>query len=275
MIELIDGTLAPSLLGAYLYGSAVDGGLRTDSDLDLLAVVERRLTDAERRAIVDGLLPLSGRATRPAAWRPVDLTLLVRDDVRPWRYPPRFELQYGEWLRPEFLSGDLEPWPPKNPDVAVLVTMALERGEAVIGPPARDLLDAVPHEDVLRAMADGLPSLLDDLEDDTRNVLLTLARMWMTATTGGVRPKDVAADWAASRLSSGSRSLMLRARAGYLGDPSTVGTTSTLREGWLAMSGTGSRHMWIRCPRRTHRSRLTGRRRAPPISRTQQVPNRS
>jgi len=218
LIELLDATLARSLLGAYLYGSAVDGGLRSDSDLDLLGVVERRLTDAERRAIVDGLLPLSGRATRPASWRPVELTLLVRDDVRPWRYPPRLELQYGEWLRSGFLSGDLKPSPPTNPDVAVLVTMVLERGEAVLGPPARDLLDAVPHEDLLRAIADGLPSLLDDLEDDTRNVLLTLARMWMTATTGEVRPKEVAAAWAASRLSAGSRSLILRARAGYLGE---------------------------------------------------------
>ena len=218
LIELLDATLARSLLGAYLYGSAVDGGLRSDSDLDLLGVVERRLTDAERRAIVDGLLPLSGHATRPASWRPVELTLLVRDDVRPWRYPPRLELQYGEWLRSAFLSGDPKPSPLTNPDVAVLVTMVLERGEAVLGPPARDLLDAVPHEDLLRAIADGLPSLLDDLEDDTRNVLLTLARMWMTATTGEVRPKDVAADWAASRLSAGSRSLMLRARAGYLGE---------------------------------------------------------
>ena len=135
MIAVIDATLAPGLLGAYLYGSAVDGGLRADSDLDLLAVVERRLTDAERRAIVDGLLPLSGRATRPASWRPVELTLVVRDDVRPWLYPPRFELQYGEWLRADFLSGDLEPWPLTNPDVAILLTMVLERGEAVIGPP--------------------------------------------------------------------------------------------------------------------------------------------
>jgi predicted nucleotidyltransferase len=67
VIALIDATLAPALIGAYLYGSAVDGGLQDDSDLDLLAVVERRLTDAERHAIVDGLLPLSGRATRPAS----------------------------------------------------------------------------------------------------------------------------------------------------------------------------------------------------------------
>jgi predicted nucleotidyltransferase len=218
VVELLALTLGSSLLGVYLYGSAVDGGLRRDSDLDLLGVVDKRLTDTKRRAIVDRLLSLSGRATRPKSWRPVELTLLVRDEIRPWRYPPRFDLQYGEWLRAEFLSGNLEPWPPANPDVAVLVSMVLERGEAVVGPPARDLLAVVPREDVLRSMADGLSRLLDDLDDDTRNVLLTLARMWLTATTGDVRSKDFAAEWAASRLSAGSRSLMLRARAGYLGE---------------------------------------------------------
>ncbi len=67
-------------------------------------------------------------------------------------------------------------------------------------------------------MTDELPALLDDLETDTRNVLLTLARIWMTSTTGEVRPKDVAAGWAAERLPVEHRPLVLRARSGYLGE---------------------------------------------------------
>jgi predicted nucleotidyltransferase len=207
-----------SLIGFYLYGSSVDGGLRSDSDLDLFGVIDRRLDRDERRTLVDRLLPLSGRDTRPADWRPIDLTLVVRGEVVPWRYPPRFDFQFGEWLRPDFLAGDLEPWPAANPDVAVLIAMVLGRSETLVGPPPRDLLARVPRADLLRAMTDELESLLGDVDTDTRNVLLTLARMWMTASTGEVQSKDLAATWAAERLSEERRPLLLRARSGYLGE---------------------------------------------------------
>lgn len=217
VLALLERVRAP-LLGVCLYGSAVDGGLRPESDLDLFGVVQRRLPADERRALVDGLLPLSGRDTRPGHWRPIELTLVVRGDVVPWRYPPRFDFQYGEWLRTRFVAGDRQPWPAANPDVAVLVTMVLGRSEALVGPPPRDLLAPVPRADLVRAMTDGLESLLGDLESDTRNVLLTLARMWMTASSGGIAPKDVAAAWAADRLPAEHQALLLQARAGYLGE---------------------------------------------------------
>ena len=217
MLALLNRVLT-SPMGVYLYGSAVDGGLRPDSDLDLFGVIDRRLDLGQRRALVDGLLPLSGRDTRPGHWRPIELTLVVRGEVVPWHYPPRFDFQYGEWLRCEFLAGDLEPWPAPNPDVAVLITMVLGRSETLVGPAGTELLAPVPRADLLRAMTDELPALLDDLATDTRNVLLTLARMWMTAETGEVRSKDVAAGWAAERLPDEHRPLMLRARSGYVGE---------------------------------------------------------
>lgn len=212
-----------TLLGAFLYGSAASGGLRPDSDLDLLGVLSRRLTEAEKRALVDGLVPLSWRRVRPAGWRPVELTLVVQSDVRPWRYPPRLELQYGEWLREELVSGNLGPWPPVNPDVAVLLTMVHGSGRPLLGPAAADLLDPVPQGDLVRAMRDEVPSLLDDLESDTRNVLLTLARIWATVETMEIRSKDAAADWVLARLPEAHRPMLQLARDAYRGvaeDPS-------------------------------------------------------
>lgn len=45
--ELLDGTLA----AVYLYGSAIMGGLRRDSDVDILAVTCQSLSDATRKAL--------------------------------------------------------------------------------------------------------------------------------------------------------------------------------------------------------------------------------
>jgi streptomycin 3"-adenylyltransferase len=207
------GTLA----GLALYGSSVLGGLRPDSDLDLFGIVARRLTDAEKGDLVARLVPISCRRSRPEGWRPVELTLVVHDEVRPWRYPPRFEFQYGEWLREELLSGDLAPWPSANPDVAMLATMVRASSIALRGPHPAELLDPVPRVDLVRAILDDLPSLRADLDTDTRNVLLTLARMWFTVATGDMTGKDAAASWAAERLPPAVGALLERARDGYLG----------------------------------------------------------
>ena len=75
---------------------------------------------------------------------------------------------------------------------------ALQASRSLHGRPIGELVEPVPRGDLVRAMTDELPSLLDDLEDDTRNVVLTLARIWMTVETGEIRAKEIAADWALS-----------------------------------------------------------------------------
>ena len=87
------------MLGVYLHGSAVLGGLRPTSDLDILVVLKRRTSATERRALVERLLDLSGARARRGPARPVELSVVVQSDVRPWRYPPSQEFLYGEWLR--------------------------------------------------------------------------------------------------------------------------------------------------------------------------------
>lgn len=214
-LAAIQVTIGADLVAVSLYGSAVSGALRPDSDLDLLVLTARRIGTDAKRGLVDALLPISGRETRPDGWRPLEVTVVALPDVRPWRYPPRKELQYGEWLRAAFLAGAIEPEPAESPDLAVLLTMARRDSRPLHGPSLARTLEEVPAPDLARALADALPSLLDDLEDDTRNVLLTLARMWFTLETGQIGSKDAAADWALARLPAAHRPLLRRARDLY------------------------------------------------------------
>lgn len=209
--------LGPDAAGAYLLGSAVLGGLRPESDLDVLVVSRRRTTHEEKQRLVERLLEVSGRSTPEGRWRRLELTIVPEAELKPWRYPPRVDFQYGDWLREELQRGNLEPSPATNPDLAVLVTMVLLANAPVFGPPPGEIIDPVPHEDVVAAMAGGVEGLLADLEPDTRNVLLTLARIWSTVATGVIRSKDVAAEWALPRLPEEHRLPLERARAIYLG----------------------------------------------------------
>lgn len=212
VVRLAGDVLAAHTAGIYLHGSSVLGGLRPASDVDLLVVSRRSLDDRQRAALVAGLLPVSGSAVGA---RPVELTVVVRSEVQPWRYPPTVDFQYGEWLRADYEAGHV-PRPEPMPDLALLIAATLAGGRALVGPRPADVLDPVPHADVVRASVDGIPGLLADLDVDTRNVVLTLARVWYTVETGGIAPKDAAADWALERLAPEHRPVLAHARDLYL-----------------------------------------------------------
>ena len=216
LVALVRSVLGEAALGGYLHGSTATGRLQPTSDTDLLVVTSRPVTDDERRALVTGILPLSGRRAASGPARPVELTVVVREDIRPWRYPPTEDFLYGEWERAAYEAGELPVRRP-NPDLVPLLAMVLAAGRAAFGPPPATLLDPVPPADLVRAVVAGIPGLLADLDDDARNVLLTLARILVTVETGGIVPKDEAAERVLPRLGARERAVMERARDAYHG----------------------------------------------------------
>ena len=212
IVRLVERVLGDRVIGAYLHGSAVHGGLKPASDLDVLVVATERMSDESRRALVEGLFEISGAAV---GLRPVELTVVAHDDIRPWRYPPVGDFLYGEWMRDDFADGGA-PMPEPMPDLALVLAVTLAGDHALAGPPPAEVLDPVPAADVARASLAGIPGLLDDLPGDTRNVVLTLARIWTTLDTGEILAKDAAADWALARLSPRGRPVLAYARNLYL-----------------------------------------------------------
>lgn len=131
--QLADGlrdVLGDNLVGAYLYGSAVLGGLDP---------------------------------------RPLELDVVVRSEVNPWRRSAQTHFHYFELNRPKHLAGD-----PKR--------------------------------------------LADDLEWDTRKVVLALPRVSSAIATDEVHSKDSAAAWALERSPPEHRPVLERARAAYRGE---------------------------------------------------------
>jgi streptomycin 3"-adenylyltransferase len=183
--------------------------------LDVLAIIDRPTTHEDRRRLIEALMPLSGPPVAGTARRPVELTVVNQSDVKPWRYPPRMEFQYGEWLKGDYEAGFV-PGPAENPDLAPLLSIVVMGNRPLFGPPPAEVIDPVPASDLRAAVVAGVPDLVAELEPDTRNVLLTLARIWHTTATGQITPKDAAAEWAAARLEEPERNVILTARDQYL-----------------------------------------------------------
>ena len=219
-VKLLNDVLVNSLLGVYLYGSSVLGGLQKYSDIDLLVVTERATTDIEKRELINSLLQISGIYMKSSK-SPIELTIVVKSEVNPWHYPPNFDFQYGEWLRETFESEHIESWSTKSmPDLALLITQVLLASETLYGPKPDQLLCPVPYRDFILATTDALKHLMADIETDTRNVLLTYARIWSTLETDTIRAKSAAALFVLDRLPPEYQPALERARAICVGETS-------------------------------------------------------
>lgn len=135
---IIERILGEDLLAIHLYGSAVEGGLKPHSDIDLLVTMRVPLTTAQREALMQELLSVSAWPGTSTLWRALEVTVVVQTDVVPWRFPPRREMQFGEWLREDIHAGKYEP-AQQDSDLAILLTQARSASMALTGERA-DLL---------------------------------------------------------------------------------------------------------------------------------------
>lgn len=216
-LKIVEDLLGNSIVGVYLFGSAVNGGLRINSDVDVLVVVNHSLSEGIRKKLTDRLMLISGKISNTDSMRPLEVTVINHGDVVPWRYPPRNEFIYGEWLRSEYEKGKIQE-PTYDPDLVIVLAQVRKNSISLFGPEASDMLDPVPMIDIRRAIKDSLPGLIEGIKGDERNVILTLARMWQTMSIGEISSKDVAAKWAIPRLPKEYATLLDLARKAYRGE---------------------------------------------------------
>lgn len=216
-VELLKTVLGADLLAVYLYGSYLVGGLQKYSDIDLFAVTNRATTVAEKAKLIAQLLHISGIYMKSSKL-PIDITLVEKRMINPWQFPPHFDFQYGDWLRETFAKGIIEPRENSEmPDLAIIVTQVLLKSETLWGIKPSQLLTEVPYRDFMKAMLQDVNRLTADLTHDTRNVLLTFARIWSTLETDAIRSKPAAADWAIDRLPEKHRPVITRAKSICIG----------------------------------------------------------
>lgn len=151
--RLIERHLGTRLAAIHLFGSAVDGGLQPHSDIDLLVTVTESPDAGTLRALAIELLTVSAPPGQSPSLRALEVTVMTLQHVVHWRHPARRELQFGEWLREDLLAGIVEP-PMQDHDLAIVLTKVLGHSIPVVGPPADQLFEAVPRQDLTRALLD-------------------------------------------------------------------------------------------------------------------------
>ncbi|MBZ5795922.1 AadA family aminoglycoside 3''-O-nucleotidyltransferase [Burkholderia contaminans] len=216
--DTIERHAGATLKAIHLFGSALDGGLKPCSDIDLLATVSARLDEPARRALMLDLLAASAPPGRAGGMRALEVTVVAHDEIVPWRHPARRELQFGEWLRRDLEAGIVEPALVDH-DLAILLTKVRQHSVVLDGAPAAALFEPVPARDFVAALLATVAqwNAEPDWRGDACNVVLALARIWYSAATGRIAPKEVAATWVLERLPETYRPVVAAARTAYLG----------------------------------------------------------
>lgn len=191
--QVLSSVLGEDLVAVYLHGSAVLGGFRWDqSDIDILALSRGALSDQQLRRVADALVHLSYPANE------LELSLMTAIEAAAPELPaPRFQLHLttdggtsaGKVVDGRARAGD--------PDLVLHLAVCRARGAAVVGPPPREALAAIPDATVLSVMRDeiGWARTHASLE----YLVLTSARVWLFAETGRIASKIEAGEWAAER----------------------------------------------------------------------------
>ena len=203
------------LLGVYLYGSYVKGGLKKDSDVDVLVIINRYMTKEEKRIWISKIMPISKEIGEDTSLKYIELTVLNYHENENWSYPPIEEFIYGEWLREDYLNYFI-PEKNNNIDLTILLYQAKLSSISIYGENnINNLIPDVPFIDLQKAIKESSKELIKDFYGDETNVILTLCRMIVTYETGKFYSKDLAGSMIIENLSIEENNLISLAISSY------------------------------------------------------------
>jgi len=178
------------LVAVILHGSLVLGDYSpASSDVDLLAIVERSLTDDELAALVELVLARRGEAAG------IDLRVVTRAVAGKPTESPAMELYVG-------VHNDHEPEQLRRidgeRDLVAELSMVRADGRSLVGPDPTAVVAAMPAQWVV-AYGDQVLERWQQLTDDAEHaalMVLTTCRIWRFAVEGVHCSKTEAARWA-------------------------------------------------------------------------------
>lgn len=220
LTEIVGALLGANLVGVYLHGSLAMGCFNpARSDVDLLVVSERPLPRDTKLGLVQTLL---ARSRHPS---PIEISVLARADLLPWRHPTPYQLHCSEEWRAR-LAADVAgrgwlQWPeaPRtDPDLAAHIVVARRRGVVLSGPPATEIFPEVPPKDFEDAILRDVADATNAVARDPVYVVLNLCRVSRFLRDGEVCSKDEGGAWGLINLPEPLRPVVERALAHYRGD---------------------------------------------------------
>lgn len=207
-VEESEAILRDNLSGVYLHGSAVMGCFNPrKSDIDLIVVVERPVSDPVKRAYMDMVVRYN--ALGPA--KGIEMSVVLRSVCRPFVYPTPYELHFSAghlaWYE-EDPDGYIREMNGVDKDLAAHFTVINKRGRCLYGPPVKEMFAEVPGSDYMDSLWYDVEGAPEEITEYPMYLTLNLARVLAYREEGLVLSKKEGAEWALRKLPAEYRPLI-------------------------------------------------------------------
>lgn len=208
--------LKDSLAGIYLHGSSVMGCFNPEkSDIDLIIVVDDKMSNTTKKAYMDMVVDLNSYA--PA--KGIEMSIVRKDFCNPFVYPTPFELHFSA-MHLKWYMDNPEDYILKmngtDKDLAAHFTIIRKRGKCLYGLPIEDVFAVVPKADYMDSIWNDIAEASEEIVENTMYLTLNLARVLAFAKDGLVLSKKEGGEWGLKNVPEEYHSLIENALSEYV-----------------------------------------------------------
>ena len=207
--------LKENLVGIYLHGSSVMGCFNPEkSDIDLIIVVDDKMSDITKKAYMDMVVKLNSYA--PA--KGIEMSIVNKEACNPFVYPTPFELHFSA-MHLKWYEDNPEDYILKmngtDKDLAAHFTIIGKRGKCLLGLPIEDVFAVVPKADYMDSIWNDIVEAPEEITENTMYLTLNLVRVLAFAKDGLVLSKKEGGDWGLKNVPEEYHSLIEDALSEY------------------------------------------------------------
>ena len=207
IVSGLSSLLKTSLIGVYLHGSMVlDAFAENSSDIDIMAVIDRCLSVAEKIEMGSFLL---SRNKKPC---PLDLEVLIKEAFEPWGSPPVGHFYFSDYWARKYerisLGGEnaerLLSAVFSNGELIADMKLVKQSGICLYGIPINEMFPEIPDELYLASVSSKVADFYVESDNNSQSsyLVLTLCRILSFKKIGKILSKPRAAKWALDELPS-------------------------------------------------------------------------
>jgi hypothetical protein len=212
--------LGADLTGFYLHGSLAQNCFYLPtSDIDFLAVAEKKLTTPQKKDIIVWLQNIDTGKGAPDNTAPPEMSIVTRESLQNLVFPSPFELHYSHTTRDVYTSGKISWEEPRfDTDLAAHYMSIRERGICLYGKAIKDVIPEIPQEMFIASIVHDLHWLRQEAGNiPFRHIMLNPCRALAYIKEGLYLSKKEGGEWGLKNLPGEYANLIEQALAAYSG----------------------------------------------------------